>query len=329
MRRTTAAAALLLVPALFITGCSSSSGSKSADAKATALPTVTGVYGKSATIKLPDVSQAGTTQVVKTLTTGTGTAVGDGDVAITKVVIDDWNTGKTVSDSYAAGQPLVTDVSNMLPALKSAVSGHTIGSRVLVVAPPADAASQIVASEQQEAQQAQQEGQQAPADLGVRATDTMVMVVDITGAVSTKGQASGAAQAPVAGMPTVDASAPKAATITIPKGAKAPTSLQTSVLVKGAGPKVASGQSVIVQYTGVTWADGKVFDSSWNDQGAFNYVAGGGNVIKGWDQAILGQTVGSRVEIVIPPALGYGATAQGSIPANSTLVFVVDILAAA
>lgn len=329
MRRTTAAAALLLVPALFITGCSSSSGSKSTDSKAAVLPTVGGVYGKSATIKLPDISEAGSTQVVKTLSTGTGAAVTTDDMVISNVVIDDWNTGKTVSSSYVAKAPLVTDVSSMLSALKSAVVGHTVGSRVLVVAPPADAAAQIVASEQQQVQQAQQQGQQPPADLGVKATDTLAMVVDITGAVSTKGQASGAAQAPVSGMPTVDASAAKAAVITIPKGAKPPTSLQTSVLVKGTGPKVASGQTVIVQYTGVTWADGKVFDSSWNDQGAFSYVAGSGNMIKGWDQGVMGQTVGSRVEIVIPPSLGYGSTANGAIPANSTLVFVVDILAAA
>ena len=56
---------------------------------------------------------------------------------------------------------------------------------------------------------------------------------------------------------------------------------------------------------------------------------GQAQVIDGWNQGLVGQTVGSQVLLVVPPSLGYGANAQGSIPANSTLVFVVDILAAA
>lgn len=55
---------------------------------------------------------------------------------------------------------------------------------------------------------------------------------------------------------------------------------------------------------------------------------GTGSLIKGWDQALVGQTVGSRLLLVVPPSLGYGDKASGSIPANSTLVFVIDILEA-
>ena len=55
---------------------------------------------------------------------------------------------------------------------------------------------------------------------------------------------------------------------------------------------------------------------------------GAAQVIDGWNQGLVGQTVGSQILLVVPPSLGYGTTAQGSIPANSTLVFVIDILAA-
>jgi FKBP-type peptidyl-prolyl cis-trans isomerase len=84
-----------------------------------------------------------------------------------------------------------------------------------------------------------------------------------------------------------------------------------------------------VQYTGATLANGKVFDSSWTDQGAFATPIGTGQVIPGWDQGLVGQTVGSRVLLSIPSNLAYGAKGQGPIPANAPLVFVVDILAAA
>jgi len=324
VRRTTAAAALFLVPALLLTGCGSSTKSQAAST-----PTVGGSFGKSATLTLPAVAGASKQQVVTTVSQGSGAAVTSSDVVVAQLLVKDWTTGKTISDTFSTKAAFVGATGSMLPALKSAMVGHKVGSRVLVVAPPADAASQIAAEQAQAASQAAQEGQQAPTSLGVAATDTLAMVVDIQNAVSSQGQASGAAQSPVAGMPTVDASAAKAATITIPKGAKAPTALQTAVLVKGTGPKVTAGQTIVAQYTGVTWATGKVFDSSWNDSGAASFQIGVGAVVKGWDESLVGQTVGSRVEVVIPPALGYGATAQGSIPANSTLVFVVDILAAA
>ena len=345
MRRTTAAAALLLVPALLLTGCGSSTKADSASATTVApvactaspsstptptsvvpgsvdsadpMPVVGGVFAKSAT--LATSGKPTDKLVVNTVTKGTGAVIGTGDTAITDVLVKDWTTGKTVSDSFSSKAPLVGNTSGMIPALKSAILGRAIGSRILVVAPPADAASQLAASETQS----------GSSGLGVGAKDTLAFVVDITGSVPSNGQASGTtAKSVPASLPVVNACGKKAATITIAKGATAPTALQTAVLVKGNGPKVASGQTIITQYTGVTWADGKVFDSSWNDGGAVSFPIGVGQVIKGWDQSLVGQTVGSRVEVVIPPSLGYGSTAQSSIPANSTLVFVVDILGAA
>ena len=345
MRRTTAAAALLLVPALLLTGCGSSTKADSASATTVApvactaspsstptptsvvpgsvdsadpMPVVGGVFAKSAT--LATSGKPTDKLVVNTVTKGTGAVIGSGDTAITDVLVKDWTTGKTVSDSFSSKSPLVGSANGMLPALKAGVLGRTIGSRILVVAPPAEAASQLAASE----------AQSGSTSLGVGAKDTLAIVIDITGSVPTNGIASGTAATSVpAGLPVVNACDKKAATITIPKGEAAPTALKSAVLIKGNGPKVVSGQTIIAQYTGVTWADGKVFDSSWNDSGAASFAIGVGQVIKGWDQSLVGQTVGSRVEIVIPPSLGYGSTAQGSIPANSTLVFVVDILGAA
>ncbi|MBS1698707.1 MAG: FKBP-type peptidyl-prolyl cis-trans isomerase [Actinobacteria bacterium] len=135
--------------------------------------------------------------------------------------------------------------------------------------------------------------------------------------------ATGTPVAPVAGMPTVKLAKDGAPEITIPKG-DPPTETKIAVLKQGDGPTVASGDYVIVQYRGVTWADGKEFDSSWKRGTPAQFQTTG--VVPGFKKALEGQKVGSQVLAVIPPADGYGAQEQGSIPANSTLVFVVDIL---
>ncbi|WP_433075345.1 FKBP-type peptidyl-prolyl cis-trans isomerase [Dactylosporangium sp. CA-052675] len=105
------------------------------------------------------------------------------------------------------------------------------------------------------------------------------------------------------------------------------TSLVKTTVVEGAGPATAAGQSITVNYVGVTYADGKEFDASWDHKQAFTFSLGGGQVIKGWDQGLVGIKVGSRVQLDIPPALAYGENPTGGQPAGA-LRFVVDVLAA-
>ena len=97
-------------------------------------------------------------------------------------------------------------------------------------------------------------------------------------------------------------------------------------LIKGKGAKVGQHQSVSANYTGWLASNGKQFDSSWDRGQPSDFSLD--QVVKGWQQGLAGQTVGSQVLLVIPPDLGYGSQKQQSIPANSTLIFVVDILAA-
>jgi len=100
-------------------------------------------------------------------------------------------------------------------------------------------------------------------------------------------------------------------------------------LIKGTGPVVQSGQTISAQYTGVVWDTGKQFDSSWDRGQPTPFVIGKGQVIAGWDEGLVGQTVGSQVLLIVPPDKGYGASGQSSagIKGTDTLVFVVDILA--
>lgn len=96
----------------------------------------------------------------------------------------------------------------------------------------------------------------------------------------------------------------------------------------GATPK--PGQTVVVHYTGWLYQNGqrgKKFDSSVDRGQPFEFPLGKGQVIPGWEQGVEGMKVGGRRELIIPPSLGYGAKGSPpTIPANETLVFVVDLL---
>ncbi len=102
--------------------------------------------------------------------------------------------------------------------------------------------------------------------------------------------------------------------------------LQKEDLVVGNGAEAKAGQTVSVHYTG--WlTDGKKFDSSKDRGQPFKFKLGGGQVIKGWDQGVVGMKIGGKRKLTIPPELGYGARGfPGAIPPNATLVFEVELL---
>lgn len=113
--------------------------------------------------------------------------------------------------------------------------------------------------------------------------------------------------------------------ISIPDGPP-PTELLVEDLTVGTGPEAVPGRRVDVHYVGVSWSTGKQFDSSWDRGDAFSFPLGGGRVIPGWDFGVSGMKVGGRRLLVIPPNMGYGSRAVGSIKPNETLIFVVDLL---
>jgi len=102
--------------------------------------------------------------------------------------------------------------------------------------------------------------------------------------------------------------------------------LQYEDLKVGSGPVAENGTTVTVNYTG--WlTDGTKFDSSLDAGKPFEFPLGTGNVIRGWDEGVKGMKVGGKRKLTIPPDLGYGAAgAGGTIPANATLVFEVELL---
>jgi peptidylprolyl isomerase len=127
-------------------------------------------------------------------------------------------------------------------------------------------------------------------------------------------------------VPEVDGSAENT-TVTLPATAP-PSDLRIVVLEKGDGDVVAPSSSVSVNYLGTSWETGEVFDNSFERGQPATFSVGG--VVQGFSQALIGQTVGSRVLVSMPPALGYGEAGASDHPlAGQTLVFLIDIVAIA
>lgn len=136
-----------------------------------------------------------------------------------------------------------------------------------------------------------------------------------------------AARASSVALPSVSGGFGTKPTITFPSSAP-PKTLVAKVLHQGDGPVVKKANLLVCNYYAQIWR-GKVFDSSFG-QGLFSTPIGVGAVVPGWDKALVGARVGSRMLLVLPPADGYGASgnSQAGISGTDTIVFVVDVVAA-
>jgi peptidylprolyl isomerase len=115
-----------------------------------------------------------------------------------------------------------------------------------------------------------------------------------------------------------------------PPSGSPPTALVVKDLIKGTGPETKLGKSITVNYVGVLFHGGKVFDASWKTGQPATFALEQGKLIAGWTQGIPGMKVGGRRELVIPAALAYGAKGSPpTIPPNAPLVFVIDLLGTA
>jgi peptidylprolyl isomerase len=185
-----------------------------------------------------------------------------------------------------------------------------VGERLAVVLPP----SQAIPA--------------ASRPTGLTATDSVVAVIDVRKAFLAR--ADGKNQVMGDGLPAVVLGADGRPGITLPEDVP-PTTLRVADLKSGSGATIERGDTAVIQYTGVIWkpsdpANGTVFDSSWASGSPVNVVVKKGQTVPGLVSALAGQKVGSQVLAILPPSQAYGSQSTSTIPANATLVFVVDIL---
>lgn len=116
--------------------------------------------------------------------------------------------------------------------------------------------------------------------------------------------------------------------LTFPKSTP-PPSLQREVLTEGTGPVTTKGDYLATNYYGTVWGSATAFDNSYDRKATSSFQIGEGKVVPGWDVALVGVKVGSRVLLSLPPADGYGSAggAGGKIKGTDTIVFVVDVVA--
>lgn len=259
---------------------------------------VTGEFGEKPSVSFK-AAYVGTEETFKVVSKGDGPEVTEGQRVTLDYVAYSGADGSELDSTYGqTPQSVTASRTTLTAALADGLIGQTVGSRVMV------------AGDQTQAQPAA----------------WVIFVFDIKSAETLPTEASGTPQAPLPGFPTVtiENGVP---TFAKPTG-EPPSTLGVEVLIKGNGPAVVAGQTVTMHYTGMLWASGETFDSSWGGD-PIDFLIGEGQVIPGFDEGLVGQTVGSRVVLVIPPDKGYGTTgnAQAGISGTDTLVFVVDILA--
>ncbi|HET7352158.1 MAG TPA: FKBP-type peptidyl-prolyl cis-trans isomerase [Marmoricola sp.] len=243
---------------------------------------------------------------------GDGDPVGSDAVAILALTIADGTSGETAISTLDQGQgPLEVQLGDQVfPSLVDALTDRPAGSRVVVASVSDDAY-----------------GEQGAPQIGIKPGDPVVMVADVLSTDPTT-----LLDGPTGAEVTPPATAPRllerdgVPTGFDVRGASPPgDKLMVVPLREGDGPAIEAPERVAVHYLGAVWGSSKPFDESYSKEPA-RFSIGLGGVIKGWDQGLDGVKEGARLMLVVPPGLGYGATARPGIPANSTLVFVVDVL---
>lgn len=284
-------------------------GSASPSASASTKPSenfdavkVEGAYGKAPKVSVKSPWTIDKTRT-KVLQASQGPVVEAGSTVEVNYYGVNGRTGKKFDDSFSRGASIAFPLDQVVPGFRKGLTGQRQGSRVLIAMPGSDGYDASGGS----------------AQAGINVGDTLIFVVDIVD-VPLTGPA-GEKVTPKAGLPTVSEGATP--TVSVPKG-DPPTTLQVQPLIKGKGKKVRATDTVTIDYTWLEWSTGKVLEQTYDAKPASAPL---GSLLPGMQKGLAGQTVGSRVLLVIPPADGYPqGNATPKVNAGATLVMVVDLL---
>jgi peptidylprolyl isomerase len=306
---------LLLIPALLsvsLTAC----GDEPAPAELTRerldAVTISGEPGAEPTVEWASQMIADEIES-ETLVTGDGPALEDGDQVLAHLWIGNGfleDTSFSTHEEDATAELVTVDES--LPPFLAAIKGATIGSRIAVTS-SAEAAF----------------GEAGNAQLGIGNKDSVLVIIDLASGIAPP--PSGTRPPAPAWVPTIEFAKGKPSGFDF-EGTPEPTEeLKTSVLFEGDGATVEKGNAIVVNYLGQVYDGEKPFDENFSKDAPTSFAIGTGAVIKGWDQALVGLKVGTRVVLAVPPDLGYGdeGNKDAGIKRTDTLYFLIDVLATA
>ncbi|MDR2453093.1 MAG: FKBP-type peptidyl-prolyl cis-trans isomerase [Bifidobacteriaceae bacterium] len=313
MKKLAAAAAALLL-GLLAQGCAGGGegGQTSPSPQANPLAAVEWVDGTPPSLDFATPFDLGQDTAFRVAKPGDGDEAGPGDALQLHYIMVAGQDGTVIASTYDQDQTYLYQMAAEAPAddyVWAAVNGQQAGANVIAAfRTEGEAAGDASATP-------------VPAQ-------TYLVALTIVSVQEVPQRAQGETVVPEdPNLPQVALDADGRPSITIPEGAEPPAELVSQLLIRGSGAQVAETQSVTANYSGWLW-DGTQFDSSWDrgEPSSFSLQ----EVIAGWTEGLAGVPVGSQVLLVIPPDLGYGANGSGStIPPDSTLIFVVDVLAAA
>lgn len=301
-------AATALALCVGLSACSSSS-----DAPKSAADTMNGISAKGKPGSKPEISFDTPLKVEnqshQVIQEGDGDVIQDGDRVCTRSIAIDSKNGKEINSTWDEETPecsIVIDKTS-IPAYYDVFRGQKINTTIAIGIDD------------------QQEGGQSGSSKDSQGSSYIMALTFVSKTKDLKRAEGEKVKDIPADLPKISLSNTGKPSLDL-NNYKPTNTLVSQTLIKGKGAKVGEHQTVSANYTGWLASDGKQFDSSWDRGQASDFSLD--QVVKGWQQGLAGQTVGSQVLVIVPPDLGYGDQEKSGIPANSTLIFVVDILAA-
>ncbi len=301
-------AATALALCVGLSACSSSS-----DAPKSAADTMNGISAKGKPGSKPEISFDTPLKVEnqshQVIQEGDGDVIQDGDRVCTRSIAIDSKNGKEINSTWDEETPecsIVIDKTS-IPAYYDVFRGQKINTTIAIGIDD------------------QQEGGQSGSGKDSQGSSYIMALTFVSKTKDLKRAEGEKVKDIPADLPKISLSNTGKPSLDL-NNYKPTNTLVSQTLIKGKGAKVGEHQTISANYTGWLASDGKQFDSSWDRGQASDFSLD--QVVKGWQQGLAGQTVGSQVLVIVPPDLGYGDQEKSGIPANSTLIFVVDILAA-
>jgi len=315
--RSAALSGLLSLSLLGLAACGSQASESEAGAGLESV-TVEGEPGKLPKVTF-DGPLDGDQAETKVLVEGDGETVADGDTVETNFWIGNGFTEEEAQSTYGQGTQSLELTAEVLAPLREAIIGNKVGDRVAVLTSAPDAF-----------------GDAGNPAIGIGNRDSVLFVVDILGREDTVPPEppldgpQGEDKKPAGWAPSLIESDGVVTGLDFTEAHTPSGKLIATTLVKGDGAVVKSGQTIQVNYLGQVYNAAEPFDENYSGTEPAEFPIGVGQVVAGWDERLVGRTVGSRVILEIPPNKGYGEQGQpdAGIKGTDTLFFVVDILGA-